>query len=211
MPVKAITVYVVRTAIATPFRIDRRKRLSDRTYRITLSFGQEQRKRIMTARNKCRNRLNRTALNFYGLKVVREEERENIQSLVDTYDAVLREVHPSLGAAVRFVPVVLDSHTAELREQMVAAIKSQVLETVMERVKKLAKHSEMPERSKKALAKLLDTAERWNVVGDSEVTKTIEQLRRGLVSAAQPDLISVSQTVEAELQQVHSVGSYVEL
>ena len=170
--------FIVRTSFSSPNQREKTEQVDAQTEKITLKWTPEVRKAIVEVRNQHLGLIKKPALNFYGLLVIRERDKEEIIRIAEDANQAMRVVNQELRAIVQFIPLYLDDQVkGEVYQQVLGAIQSRIYSELFGRLSQIANLDEVPKRSRNALIKLVDRLQRWNVVDDPDVDKTLNEVK----------------------------------
>jgi len=200
--------YIVRTAFSSENQRVSTEVIDDQTEKITLRWTPEVRKAIGAVRNKYRHQILAPCLNFYGLFVVRDKDRESVSQLAEKADAEMRKISPELSAKVTFLSLYVEKEAqGEVYQQVLGAIQGRIYTELLGRLRELAKLPEVPKQSRTALLKLCDKLLVWNVLDDPDIVKTLEDIKLQISN----DIFKpVMVDLEKELADLKSRGAYLE-
>jgi len=170
--------YIVRALFSSPNQRASSEQLDSMTEKITLRFQPEVRKAIMNVRGHYRHLIDKPALNFYGLSIIKEADKEEVTKIAEEANKRMKEIEPTLQVSVGFVPLYLEQEAqGEVYQQVLAAIQARIYTELLGRLKEIAKMDDVPKRSRMALIKMCDRLQKWNVVDDPNVNKTLAEVK----------------------------------
>lgn len=143
---------------------------------------------------------------------VAEPETGEDQKLI-FLQSIANQATPKLGASVMFIPLDFQQiFKGNLYGQITDAIQYQVYSGLFERMegmlKRTAEGKELPERSRNALIKMVDSLKSINVTQDANVFKKLEDIRAKIVDG---DLKEVAASLKSELDAGKSRWAAIEL
>ena len=169
---------IMRTNFSSSNQRTETKRIDDMRQEMTFRWTKEVRAKIGEVRNKFMNKLRKPALNFYGLLVIRERDRDGLSKVAEEANTEMQKVDSELGAHVTFIPLYLEQEAkGEVYQQVLGSIQARIYGELFMRLKELAKLQEIPKQSRTALIKLCDRLHTWNVVDDPNVAKTLADVK----------------------------------
>jgi len=200
--------YIVRTAFSSENQRTSTETIDDQTEKVTLRWPPVTRKAIGSVRNAYRHRILAPCLNFYGLSIVRDTDRESVFQLAEKADQEMKAISPELSATVRLIPLYVEQEAqGEVYQQVLAAIQGRIYTELLERLRSLARLEEVPKVSRTALIKLCDRLKVWNVVDDPNIEKTLEDIK---LQIANDIFRPVMLDLERDLADLKSRGAYLE-
>ncbi|MFA5136975.1 MAG: hypothetical protein WC489_06340 [Patescibacteria group bacterium] len=118
----------------------------------------------------------------YTEKYKREPDEKALTMLVDIKRDEIKDVVASLHADVMFIPLDFQQiFKGSLYAQIGDAINYQVYSGLFTRMEKMLKRTEegkdLPERSRKALIRMVDNLKNINVTGDEDIEKKLEEFK----------------------------------
>ncbi|MDD5010433.1 MAG: hypothetical protein PHC68_18785, partial [Syntrophorhabdaceae bacterium] len=136
------------------------------------------------------------------LQVILEKKREDLSKVVD-----------NLHAIVFFVPLDFNQiFKGNLYAQIGDAINYQVYSGLFERMENMLKRTEagkdLPERSRKALIKLVDNLRNINVTNDSSVEEKLKEFKARIEKG---EIKELAESLKAELDANKSRWAAIEL
>lgn len=168
----------MRTNFSSSNQRTETRKIDDMREEMTFRWTKEVRSKIGEVRNKFMNKLRKPALNFYGLLVIRERDREELTKVAEEANTEMQKVDSELGAHVTFIPLYLEQEAkGEVYQQVLGSIQARIYGELFMRLKELAKLQEIPKQSRTALIKLCDRLHTWNVVDDPNVAKTLADVK----------------------------------
>lgn len=169
-------IYIVRTTVSSGVARAERKVIDDRTEQVKFRFSSQERKLIQEIRGRHFRAIG--GLNFYGLRVVREMERDTVVKQMNLADGELKKIASDLSAVVQFIPLYLEAGAkGEVYQQVLQSIQGRVYTEMFERLREVAKMDDVPKRSRMALLRLCDRMHDWNVLDDPDIRKTIDDMK----------------------------------
>jgi hypothetical protein len=200
--------YIVRTSFSSPNQRDGTKKIDDQTEEVHLRFTKETRETITRTRGKYLTQMRNLSLNFYGLMVIRESDKEAVSAIADEAHKEMTTILPELTAHIALIPLYLDDkEKGEVYGQVLAAIQGRIYSELLERLVDLAKLESVPKRSRNAVLKLVEKLRTWNVVDDPKVTETLDDIKRNIEN----DIFKpVVEDLQKEMTALKERGAYLE-
>lgn len=200
--------YIVRTLFSSENARESTTAIDDMSEKVVFKWAPEIRKAIAGVRNTYRHQITAPCLNFYGLFVIKDRDREAVSQLAEKADAEMRKINSELSARVTFLPLYVEESTlGEVYQGVLGAIQGRIYTELLGRLRELAKLEEVPKVSRTALLRLCDKLQAWNVLEDQTVTETISSIKLQI----QNDIFKpVMMDLEKELADLKSRGAYLE-
>lgn len=200
--------YIVRTLFSSENQRASTEEIDDMSEKVTFRWAPERRKAIATVRNTYRHQITAPCLNFYGLFVIKDKDREAVSQIAEKADQDMKKVDPELSARVTFLPLyVEESSVGEVYTQVLGAIQGRIYTELLSRLRELAKLPEVPKQSRTALLRLCDKLAAWNVLEDPSVTKTLADIK---LQISNDIFAPVMADLEKDLADLKSRGAYLE-
>lgn len=200
--------YIVRTGFTSENQRASTEELDGMTEKVTFRWPPATRKAISTVRNAYRHRILAPCLNFYGLSIIRDRDREAVFQLAEKADQEMKLINTECSANVRLIPLYVEQEAqGEVYQQVLAAIQGRVYSELLGRLRELAKLDEVPKVSRTALLKLCDRLKVWNVVDDPNIEKTLEDIK---LQISNDIFRPVMMDLERDLADLKSRGAYLE-
>lgn len=200
--------YIVRTGFTSENQRASTEEIDGMTEKVTFRWAPEMRKAIATVRNAYRHRILAPCLNFYGLSIIKDTDREAVFQLAEKADQEMKKINPECSATVRLLPLYVEKEAqGEVYQEVLAAIQGRIYTELLGRLRELAKLDEVPKVSRTALLKLCDRLKVWNVVDDPNIVKTLEDIK---LQIANDIFKPVMVDLEKELADLKSRGAYLE-
>ena len=169
---------IMRTDFSSSNQRLETKKIDDMREELTFRWSKDIRRKIGEVRNKFMNKLRKPALNFYGLLVIRERDRDELSKVAEEANTEMQKIDSELGAHIKFIPLYLEQEAkGEVYQQVLGSIQARIYGELFMRLKELAKLEEIPKQSRTALIKLCDRLHTWNVVDDPNVAKTLADIK----------------------------------
>lgn len=184
------------------------EQVDDQHETITLRWTPEVRKAIASVRNTYRHQITAPCLNFYGLFVIRDKDREAVAQLAERADQEMKKINSELSARVNFLVLYCESEaTGEVYGEVLSAIQGRIYTELLSRLRGLCKLPEIPKQSRTALLKLVEKLSLWNVLDDPNVTETLANIRRSI----EADIFTpIMADLEKDLADLKSRGAFLE-
>ncbi len=200
--------YIVRTAFSNENQRESTEAIDSMTEKVTFRWPPETRKAIQAVRGAYRHKITAPCLNFYGLSIVKEADKEGVFQLAEKADQEMKKISPDLRADVRLIPLYVEKEAqGEVYQAVLAAIQGRIYSELLGRLRELAKLEEVPKVSRTALLKLCDRLKVWNVIDDPSVGRTLEEIKLQISN----DIFKpVMVDLEKELADLKSRGAYLE-
>lgn len=200
--------YIVRTLFSSENARESTEAIDDMSEKIVFRWQPEVRTAIAKVRNTYRHQITAPCLNFYGLFVIKDKDREAVAQIAEKADAEMKKINPELSAHVNFLVLYCESEaTGEVYQQVLSAISGRVYSELLGRLRELCKLPEIPKQSRTALLKLVEKIKVWNVLDDPSITDTLANIKLQIEN----DIFApVMADLEKELADLKSRGAYLE-
>ena len=200
--------YIIRTAFTSANKRRSTNVIDDRTTEITFEWTPEIRKKLTEVKNHYRYKLQKDALNFFGLFIIREADKEEWYKLMSDADSKMKEIEPTAHANIRLISLYVEGDVnGEVYQQMLVAIQGRIYMELLNRLNELMRLPEIPGRSRTALLRLCDRMHLWNVIDDPNVHETIEEYRLQFRNNA---FTPVLEDVKKNMADLQSRGAFLE-
>lgn len=200
---------IVKLSMASQNKIDDTKVIDEYTQETTFRYNQETRRAIGKVRMRYHTALYGGTLDFYGLRITREESIPEKRQLMAACVRDLKEIDRALDADLVVIPLESDSmRKGEMYSRIVDAIVYQIGNEVTERIKKaLEKGTTLPKVTKDALLKMLREVREINVIEDPDIERKIAEIEKLVEGEA---IAPLKEYIDREVSAVTSRWAFLE-
>ena len=202
-------IYIVKLVMSSENRIEGREEVDDTTVTVHYTFPKLVRSEISAIRSRARRRLAEKTLDFYGLRIAKEENLQEIRNIAEEADRELKQIHESLYAYMVSIPIDVSSvKKGELYDKVLNAIKFQVYSTVFQRIKDMKLKHVMNKKVKESLLRMINTLKAVNVLNDPEIDKSLKEIEMRIL---ENDVTTIREEVKKQLQKLtKSRAAYIQ-
>jgi len=199
---------IVKTDFSSGGARSATKRIDGNNEQITFKWGETMRKSISQVRGRHQSKIRDMCLSFYGIMVCRESAKEDIMKIVKEANADMKKLDLSLGAGIKFIPLLLDdSEKGEVYNKVLGAIQARIYTDLLDRLIDVARDGKVPKRSRTALVKLCERLKTWNIVNDPNVAKSLDEMKLQIEN----DIIEpVIADLQKEIEALKGRGAFLE-
>jgi glutaredoxin-related protein len=166
---------IVRLIMSSDQQIEKTYMVSDMQREIWLRFPKEVREKIANIRNRYRHEAYQNTVHFHGLQLCDPTHLGEVRQAASDANAELRVIDPELYAMAVVIPIdpqVIEE--GELKQAIFYAIMEQMAKELYVQVKDL-KSDGLTKRSRKNMAKLIESFYDLNILNDAEIDRKISE------------------------------------
>ncbi|DAC71797.1 MAG TPA: hypothetical protein DSN98_08510 [Thermoplasmata archaeon] len=180
--------FVMQLNMSSPYFLERSEVIDDKTKKLFYKFPSDKRKQIQAIRQSVNVQRDAGSARFYGLYIVNELGKKQLESALTKADHEMKQVDITLKAEGMFMEL---SSTAlsegNMFDAMVGQIKNQILEVALKRIEDTIKRNEgsaqgLPLKTKNALIRMLEKTKMINVIRDESIDGRIEEMKAKILS-----------------------------
>jgi hypothetical protein len=173
-------IYLVRIKMSSQNQVSGSKRIDPFTRELKYKNHEDIRKDIAAIRQSVHIRREFSSTPFYGVYFTNEVGMQQLTDVCQKADREMKEIDPSLHVTASFIKQNFsDSENISAFDELIGAIRGNILNTVMERIKvEIDKNKDhLTEKTRAALCTMLDQCKPLNLTGDPAIDAEIEQMR----------------------------------
>ena len=204
-------IYAVAIEMSSPNRVVSSSLKNEgMTLEVNYLFSEKIRAQIVAIRTFYKKPMYKNCLEFFTLFLCKESQKAEIQESVDKAQLALQAIDKSLKAKVQFMALDMQAvEKGETYQGVISAIEFRVLSDLAEKIKKVVddKEGQLPERSQKALLKMVDHLEKINVLDDKNITAKLKKVREQIISGT---VQTLKDDMEKEITMLRDRGAFLE-
>lgn len=208
---KETRLFIVKTSMASPNYIAGSRFLDEEKMKkeLTYKFQLEMRQAIQATRMRFKGPIYSGCLDFYGLRVCNQNQREAIEASIKEADTAFKGIHPELKADVMFIPLDMgEIAKGGLYSNLLGAINTQLNTKVVKRLESvLNRKKDLTPRTKKSLLGMIDQIREINVLGDEGVNARLDEMKAKIDEGALEGLV---EDINAEMAKMEGRWGAVE-
>lgn len=201
---KETRLFIIKTSMASPNYIAGSRFLDEEKMKkeLTYKFQLDMRQAIQATRMRFKGPIYSGCLDFYGLRVCNQDQKESIEASIKEADAAFKAIHPELKADVMFIPLDMgEIAKGGLYSNLLGAINTQLNTKVVKRLESvLNRKKDLTPRTKKSLLGMIDQIREINVLGDEGVNARLDEMKAKIDEGALEGLVEDINTEMAKME-----------
>lgn len=179
-----MNIYVINQTMSSHNRLESSERLDEKSRKLNYSFKEATRKEIHAVYQKYQTRAYDNCLDFHGLHICKEEQLPEIIAGVERANEEMQAIDPSLYATLAYFSLDMTAIAkGETYGQVLSAIRYQVITEVLDRINEMTKNktiSQLSERSREALIKMVSKLKSINILDDAQITQKLDSIKEAI-------------------------------